>query len=359
SCVPLPAPGNPSRLAGGCVRNTAGSTHSNGTGPALHRESGTGRACDRGLPTGTAGPAGTVLPGIAPGSASGQQVPGCGAGRPGSRCCGRQEGRFLRGSPPCRSPPSAPSPSPGLRRRRLFSPPPHATAAARTESSSCSLACSYVKSSPHLHLGSSIVGVTAGPTIPQLSWQGFQAATGNSEIGPGIAKVWWWLAPFRSEAKTLAIGRKKKPGEAPPDRARQFERHCYRPLGDSYRIPAPVHLKELERMKLVTAIVKPFRLDDVRNALSEVGVQGMTVSEVKGFGRQRGHTELYRGAEYVVDFLPKAKIEVAVAAHRVEEGVEAIVNSAKTGKVGDGKIFVTALEQVLRIRTGETGDSAL
>ena len=112
-------------------------------------------------------------------------------------------------------------------------------------------------------------------------------------------------------------------------------------------------------MKLVTAIVKPFRLDDVRNALSEVGIQGMTVTEVKGFGRQRGHTELYRGAEYVVDFLSKAKIEVAVADDRVDEVVEAIVNSAKTGKVGDGKIFVTALEQVLRIRTGETGDSAL
>lgn len=112
-------------------------------------------------------------------------------------------------------------------------------------------------------------------------------------------------------------------------------------------------------MKLVTAIIKPFRLDDVRNALSEVGVQGMTVSEVKGFGRQRGHTELYRGAEYVVDFLPKAKIEVAVADDRVDEVTEAIVNSARTGKVGDGKIFVTNLEQVLRIRTGETGDSAL
>ena len=112
-------------------------------------------------------------------------------------------------------------------------------------------------------------------------------------------------------------------------------------------------------MKLVTAIIKPFRLDDVRNALSEVGVQGMTVSEVKGFGRQRGHTELYRGAEYVVDFLPKAKIEVAVADDRVDAIIEAIVESARTGKVGDGKIFVTELEQVLRIRTGETGDSAL
>ena len=112
-------------------------------------------------------------------------------------------------------------------------------------------------------------------------------------------------------------------------------------------------------MKLVTAIVKPFRLDDVRNALSEVGIQGMTVSEVKGFGRQRGHTELYRGAEYVVDFLPKAKIEIAVADDLVERVVEAIVDAAKTGKIGDGKIFVTPIDQVWRIRTGETGDSAL
>ena len=112
-------------------------------------------------------------------------------------------------------------------------------------------------------------------------------------------------------------------------------------------------------MKLVTAIVKPFRLDDVRNALGEVGIQGMTVSEVKGFGRQRGHTELYRGAEYVVDFLPKAKIEVAVPDDLVERVVEAIVDAAKTGKVGDGKIFVTPIEEVVRIRTGETGDSAL
>ena len=112
-------------------------------------------------------------------------------------------------------------------------------------------------------------------------------------------------------------------------------------------------------MKLVTAIVKPFRLDDVRNALAEVGIQGMTVSEVKGFGRQRGHTELYRGAEYVVDFLPKAKIEVAVADDRLEAVIEAIMSSARTGKVGDGKIFVSSLDQVLRIRTGETGDNAL
>ena len=112
-------------------------------------------------------------------------------------------------------------------------------------------------------------------------------------------------------------------------------------------------------MKLITAIIKPFRLDDVRNALSEVGIQGMTVSEVKGFGRQRGHTELYRGAEYVVDFLPKTKIEVAVSDDLVDQIIEAISNSAKTGKVGDGKIFVTQLDQVWRIRTGETGDNAL
>ena len=112
-------------------------------------------------------------------------------------------------------------------------------------------------------------------------------------------------------------------------------------------------------MKLVTAIVKPFRLDDVRNALSEVGIQGMTVSEVKGFGRQRGHTELYRGAEYVVDFLPKAKIEVAVPDELVERVVEAIIDAATTGKVGDGKIFVTELAQAIRIRTGETGSQAV
>jgi nitrogen regulatory protein PII len=112
-------------------------------------------------------------------------------------------------------------------------------------------------------------------------------------------------------------------------------------------------------MKLITAVVKPFRLDDVRNALAEVGVQGMTVTEVKGFGRQRGHTELYRGAEYVVDFLPKVKVEVAVTDELVERVIEAIIGAAKTGKVGDGKIFVTELEQVYRIRTGETGDQAI
>jgi len=112
-------------------------------------------------------------------------------------------------------------------------------------------------------------------------------------------------------------------------------------------------------MKLITAIIKPFRLDDVRNALNEEGVHGMTVTEVKGFGRQRGHTELYRGAEYVVDFLPKSKVEVAVDDGRVEQVIEAITRVAKTGKVGDGKIFVTNLEQSIRIRTGETGDEAL
>lgn len=112
-------------------------------------------------------------------------------------------------------------------------------------------------------------------------------------------------------------------------------------------------------MKLITAVIKPFRLDDVRNALAEVGVQGMTVTEVKGFGRQRGHTELYRGAEYVVDFLPKVKIEIAVSDNLVERAIEAIIEAAKTGKVGDGKIFVTNIEQVHRIRTGETGDQAI
>ena len=112
-------------------------------------------------------------------------------------------------------------------------------------------------------------------------------------------------------------------------------------------------------MKLVTCIIKPFKLDDVREALSEVGVQGMTVIEVKGFGRQKGHTELYRGAEYVVDFLPKVKIELAVADEIFEQVVEAISNTARTGKIGDGKIFVTDIVQAIRIRTGETGDEAV
>ena len=112
-------------------------------------------------------------------------------------------------------------------------------------------------------------------------------------------------------------------------------------------------------MKLITAIIKPFKLDDVREAVADVGVKGITVSEVKGFGRQQGHTELYRGAEYVVDFLPKARIELAVDEELAERVVEAIVESARTGKIGDGKIFVTNLEQAIRIRTGETGRAAV
>ena len=112
-------------------------------------------------------------------------------------------------------------------------------------------------------------------------------------------------------------------------------------------------------MKLITAIIKPFKLDDVREALSEVGVQGMTVTEVKGFGRQKGHTELYRGAEYVIDFLPKVKIETAIDDDLLDQAIEAISKSANTGKVGDGKIFVTALEEAVRIRTGETGPGAV
>jgi nitrogen regulatory protein P-II 2 len=112
-------------------------------------------------------------------------------------------------------------------------------------------------------------------------------------------------------------------------------------------------------MKLITAIIKPFKLDEVRAALSDLGVSGMTVTEVKGFGRQRGHTELYRGAEYVVDFVPKARIEVAVRSEVVDQVVESIVKAAKTGKVGDGKIFITDVQRAIRIRTGETDNSAL
>jgi nitrogen regulatory protein P-II 2 len=112
-------------------------------------------------------------------------------------------------------------------------------------------------------------------------------------------------------------------------------------------------------MKLVTAIIKPFKLDDVREALSEIGVQGVTVTEVKGFGRQKGHTELYRGAEYVVDFLPKVKIDVAINNDLLDQVIEAITKAANTGKIGDGKIFVSELSQVIRIRTGETGTDAL
>ncbi|WP_027858739.1 P-II family nitrogen regulator [Marinobacterium jannaschii] len=112
-------------------------------------------------------------------------------------------------------------------------------------------------------------------------------------------------------------------------------------------------------MKLVTAVIKPFKLDDVREALSEIGIQGVTVTEVKGFGRQKGHTELYRGAEYVVDFLPKVKIEVAIDDDMLDQVIEAISKTANTGKIGDGKIFVMPLEQVIRIRTGEAGPDAL
>ncbi len=112
-------------------------------------------------------------------------------------------------------------------------------------------------------------------------------------------------------------------------------------------------------MKLVTAIIKPFKLDDVREALSEIGVQGITVTEVKGFGRQKGHTELYRGAEYVVDFLPKVKLEIAINDDLKDQVIEAITNAAKTGKIGDGKLFVSTIDEVVRIRTGETGPDAV
>jgi nitrogen regulatory protein P-II 2 len=112
-------------------------------------------------------------------------------------------------------------------------------------------------------------------------------------------------------------------------------------------------------MKLITAIIKPFKMDDVRAALSEIGVQGITATEVKGFGRQKGHTELYRGAEYVVDFLPKVKLEIVVADEQVDAAIDAITNAANTGKIGDGKIFVQGMEQVIRIRTGETGEDAI
>jgi len=112
-------------------------------------------------------------------------------------------------------------------------------------------------------------------------------------------------------------------------------------------------------VKMITAIIKPFKLDDVRDALAEIGIAGMTATEVKGFGRQKGHTELYRGAEYVVDFLPKVKLEIAIPAERTEDVIEAITKAAQTGKIGDGKIFVSDIEQTIRIRTGETGETAL
>ena len=116
---------------------------------------------------------------------------------------------------------------------------------------------------------------------------------------------------------------------------------------------------ESEKMKKVDAIIKPFKLDDVREALSDIGITGMTATEVKGFGRQKGHTELYRGAEYVVDFLPKVKIELVIAEEQLDQCIEAITNAARTGKIGDGKIFVSSIEQVVRIRTGETGKEAI
>jgi nitrogen regulatory protein PII len=112
-------------------------------------------------------------------------------------------------------------------------------------------------------------------------------------------------------------------------------------------------------MKMITAVIKPFKLDDVRDALHEIDIHGMTVTEVKGYGRQKGHTEMYRGAEYVVDFLPKLKLEIAVDSTIVDTAIEAIINAAQTGKIGDGKIFVTNIEQTIRIRTGETGKEAL
>jgi nitrogen regulatory protein P-II 1 len=123
--------------------------------------------------------------------------------------------------------------------------------------------------------------------------------------------------------------------------------------------PPPISNGREWAMKMVTAIVKPFKLDEVREALGDVGVSGLTVTEVKGFGRQKGHTELYRGAEYVVDFLPKVKVEVVVKNEDVDRCIEAIVKAAKTGKIGDGKIFVTSVEQVVRIRTGETDEAAV
>ena len=112
-------------------------------------------------------------------------------------------------------------------------------------------------------------------------------------------------------------------------------------------------------MKMITAIIKPFKLDDIRDTLSDIGIHGMTVTEVKGFGRQKGHTELYRGAEYVVDFLPKLKLEAAVSSDILEQAIEAIIKAANTGKIGDGKIFISDIEQTIRIRTGETGQEAL
>jgi nitrogen regulatory protein PII len=134
-------------------------------------------------------------------------------------------------------------------------------------------------------------------------------------------------------------------------------------VGKEHRLaPIQVHVRQAEResqMKKIEAIIKPFKIDDVKKALHSIGVQGMTATEVKGFGRQKGHTEVYRGAEYVVDFLPKVKLEVVVANDKTEEALSAITGAADTGKIGDGKIFITALEDVIRIRTGERGEEAI
>jgi nitrogen regulatory protein P-II 2 len=131
------------------------------------------------------------------------------------------------------------------------------------------------------------------------------------------------------------------------------------PFGPMLIVSTTVELTGVNDMKLVSAIIKPFKLDDVREALSEIGVQGITVTEVKGFGRQKGHTELYRGAEYVVDFLPKVKVEVGISDELLDRAIESITKAANTDKIGDGKIFVTPLEQAIRIRTGETGNDAI
>ena len=140
--------------------------------------------------------------------------------------------------------------------------------------------------------------------------------------------------------------------------AEQTDFHNERPRA-SHSSPSVQAVFSEVAMKLVTAVIKPFKLDDVREALSTIGVQGITVSEVKGFGRQKGHTELYRGAEYVVDFLPKVKIDIAITDDMLDQTIEAVTKAGQTGKIGDGKIFVSSLEHVTRIRTGETGEEAL
>jgi nitrogen regulatory protein P-II 2 len=143
------------------------------------------------------------------------------------------------------------------------------------------------------------------------------------------------------------------PDSAPSRAIRPWHGSCIEVPGHFHRPP------ETDRMKLITAVIKPFKLDEVRQAIADIGVQGVTVTEVQGFGRQRGHTELYRGAEYRVDFLPKTKVEIAVDDTIVEQVIEAITNVARTGKIGDGKIFVTQLDQAVRIRTGESGVEAV